>query len=137
MEDNTKLLARDVMARELITLKPDQPIDQAVALLLEKRISGAPVVDDAGALIGILSEKDCLALLANAAMHNSPSGAEVANFMTREVKTIPEEMDLITVASTFIANPFRRLPVLDADGNLVGQVSRRDVLRGIQRLRAK
>jgi len=120
------------MATDLHTLSPDADIRDAVDFLLEHRISGAPVIDAEGALVGVISEKDCLRLLATGDDHQRASGV-VADFMTREPATIPSTMDVYFAAGVFLTRPYRRFPVVD-DGKLVGQVSRRDILKAIQTL---
>jgi len=119
----------EYMTTNLHTLSPDGDIHQAVSFLLEHRISGAPVVAD-GKLVGMLSEKDCLRLLATGSDHSAPSGT-VRDFMVSNVETIPSTVNIYHVAGMFLQKPYRRFPVVD-DGVLVGQISRRDVLKAIQ-----
>ncbi len=127
-----KPIIAEFMATDLFTLSPETDIRTAVDFLLEHRISGAPVVDEQGVLIGVISEKDCLRLLAKGDDHQRASGT-VADFMMREPATIPSDMDVYFAAGVFLTRPYRRFPVVD-DGKLVGQVSRRDILRAIQLL---
>ncbi len=128
--------ASDLMTRKTVTLSPEMSIQAAIALLLKNRISGAPVVDAEKKLVGVLSEKDCLRIFANGAYNILPGGV-VDHYMSKEVFTIPENADLFTIADTFLKHPFRRLPVVDAEGRLIGQVSRRDVLTGSRDIWAK
>jgi len=121
------ILVREVMATGLLTLRADLPIFQAIMLLLKNRVSGAPVVDDQGKLLGILSEKDCLNVFANEAFFSINAGGQVGDYMSREVLTIDPDDDVFKAAEIFMNNSFRRLPVVE-DGNLVGQLSRRDIL---------
>ncbi|MEM7245713.1 MAG: CBS domain-containing protein [Acidobacteriota bacterium] len=123
-------LVRDFMASKLRTLQGETDILKAVDFLAEHAISGAPVVDDLGRLIGVLSEKDCLKLVAEGVNAQTPQGT-VSDFMTREVETLPPDMDLYYAAGMFLRKPYRRFPVVK-DGKLVGQISRRDVLRAVQ-----
>ena len=120
---------RDYMATDLTTLQPDMEILHAMEMLLEKRISGAPVVDAEGVMVGVLSKKDCLRAALNAAYHQE-RGGPVANFMSADVESLDSEMDLVTAAESFLASNFRRFPVLQ-DGKLIGQISRADVLRAL------
>ncbi|TPV95656.1 MAG: CBS domain-containing protein [Myxococcales bacterium FL481] len=131
----TKLpLVREYMATELLKLEPDCDIYDAVDFLLEHRISGAPVVSPDGELVGVLSEKDCLKLLASGAGHERPVG-QVSDYMTTVAVTIPSSMDIYFAAGIFLKHVYRRLPVVD-NGRLVGQISRRDILKAIsERLR--
>ncbi|MGB0592339.1 MAG: CBS domain-containing protein [Myxococcota bacterium] len=122
----------DYMATNLHTLTADADIRDAVDFLLEHRISGAPVIGGDGALVGVISEKDCLRLLAKGDDHQRASGT-VADFMTREPATVPSTMDVYFAAGVFLTRPYRRFPVVD-DGKLVGQISRRDILTAIQSL---
>ncbi|HMP77236.1 MAG TPA: CBS domain-containing protein [Kiritimatiellia bacterium] len=125
-------VVREFMVTSIVTLRPELPIRQAIDSLLKHRISGAPVVNAEGALVGMLSEKDCLRVFANAAFHNSDPG-DVEDYMAREVLTIEPEADLFRAADIFLKHSFRRLPVLE-DGKLVGQISRRDVLNASRQL---
>jgi CBS domain-containing protein len=122
----------EYMATHLHTLTPEDDIRDAVDFLIEHQISGAPVIDKDGALVGVISEKDCLRLLAMGDDHQKASGT-VADFMTRDPATVPPTMDVYFAAGVFLTRPYRRFPVLD-DGKLVGQVSRRDILKAIQTL---
>ncbi len=122
-------VVREYMARKLLTLKSDTEILDAVAFLLKHKISGAPVVDDDKHLVGVISEKDCLNLLAKGVRGNVPHGS-IAEFMTTEVETISPDMDLYYAAGLFLKRNYRRFPVVE-DGVLVGQISRRDILRAI------
>lgn len=123
----------EIMAKKLHTLRPDDDIATAVSMFLRNKISGAPVVDEAGHLIGVLSEKDCMRLLVGSFFDgdNRVQAEQVEDFMTRDVRTIPSSMTILAVATLFHTTPYRRLPVVD-DGELVGQVSRRDVLQAIE-----
>jgi predicted transcriptional regulator len=123
-------VASDLMERQLPTLSPETPIQDAVGLLLRKRISGAPVVDPDQHLVGFLSEKDCLKILTAEAFDGVPRG-DVAAYMTRDVQTITTETNLFDIVSRFLATPFRRLPVVDSDGCLLGQVTRAGALGAI------
>ncbi|HMO51709.1 MAG TPA: CBS domain-containing protein [Kiritimatiellia bacterium] len=127
------ILVREVMATGLLTLKPDMPIFQAIGLLLKNKVSGAPVVDENNKLVGVLSEKDCLRIFANEAFFSETAGGAVADYMTREVQTIDPDAEVFAAADVFMKHSFRRLPVVD-DGNLVGQLSRRDILMASMRI---
>ncbi|SFP89709.1 CBS domain-containing protein [Tranquillimonas alkanivorans] len=119
----------DYMTRDLVTLSPDDEITQAMHTLLSARISGAPVLDAAGELVGVLSKKDCLRAALHASYHRDWGGA-VAHYMTREVETMEARTDIVTAAQRFVDSAFRRFPVV-SDGRLVGQISRADVLRAL------
>ena len=137
-EPNRILTAQDLMTAGLITFRPDQTVLEAIATLTKNGISGGPVVDEEGTLIGILSELDCLRMLASDEFYQEEQeeNALVEQFMTREFRTIPPEMGIYAISHYFLTTPIRRLPVVDAD-RLVGQVSRRDVLRGMEEMSRK
>ena len=124
------LSARNFMTKNLVTVHPDTQAYDAIVLLLKHEISGMPVVDEAGKLVGILSERDCMKTFMHAQYHTLPT-ALVKDLMTKEVETVRPDMDILEVAELFVNRRYRRFPVLEGD-ELVGQISRRDVLRAIR-----
>ncbi len=123
-------LVAEHMARNVVTLDPAEEINRAVSILLDKGISGAPVVDAQGWLVGILSLKDCLRAAIHAAYYRDWGGT-VANYMTAPVETMDADLGLVEAAELFLESRYRRFPVL-RDGRLVGQVSRADILAAMQ-----
>ena len=123
-------LVKDYMARTLVTFKPDTPVLDAVHVLVKNRIAGAPVVDDEGNLLGMLSELDCMRVALQAGYHGD-YGGPVRDYMTEGVKTVSMEMSIVDLAQVFIDQHYRRFPVTDKN-RLVGQISRRDVLRALE-----
>jgi CBS domain-containing protein len=121
---------RDHMDRHVATLRPETDILDAVGFLLEKRVTGAPVVDKTGRLVGILTEKDCLRLVAAGVGGDVPRGS-VGEFMTPNPESVPPDMDVYYAAGLFLTRNFRRFPVVE-DGKLVGTITRFDILRAIQ-----
>ena len=132
MSKKRPILARDYMTTAVATLTPDMNLLDAVQVLLDRRISGAPVVDDTGNLVGVLSEKDCLRASLNANYYGDLGGL-VADHMQRDVATVGDETAIFDVARLFIDGHFRRYPVVHGH-HLVGQISRRDVLRALRDL---
>jgi CBS domain-containing protein len=121
------------MASELITLSPDTDVFIAIDHLLEKRISGAPVVNGKGEYQGVFSEKTAMQALI-AAVYDQLPGTCVSHYMDLDCNRLLGEEDLLLdVAHRFQQTHYRRFPVLRGK-KLVGQVSRRDVLRAEQRL---
>ena len=120
------------MSANLVTLSPSTPILEAARQLVEQRISGAPVVDQQGNLVGLLSEKDCMRIALHAGYHSEAAGT-VAEYMHKDVKTVDAEQNIVDVAMMFIEDDYRRYPVMK-DGRLVGQISRRDVLKALAAL---
>jgi predicted transcriptional regulator len=120
----------DYMARDLITVTPGDDIHTAVKLLLEERISGAPVLDPKGQLVGVLSKGDCLEVVYSTSYHQEWGGC-VADYMSKEVTTIASGTDIIKAADMFMNSTFRRFPILE-NGRLTGQISRADILRALE-----
>jgi CBS domain-containing protein len=120
---------KDYMARRLTTLEPDTEILHAVHTLIRNDIAAAPVIDKDGALIGILTEKDCMRVVLNACYH-SEYGGTVEDFMSTEVEVMSPEDSITDAARRFLDKRYHRYPVLD-NNRLVGQISRRDVLRAL------
>lgn len=120
---------RDYMSTKLVTFRPDMEVMQAVHTLVEKGISGAPVLDQDGHLVGMLSQRDCLSIALIAAQDTCVAGP-VAQFMSTKPVTVDPDTNLTQLATMFTTAPFRRYPVVE-NGRLVGQISRSDVLRAI------
>lgn len=128
-----KLLARDLMVTNLITLRADMDALEAIRTLLQHRISGAPVVDAKGNYLGIFSERNSMSVLLGLTYEQQPSTHVGAFMNTDRGCTIDESVDLLTIAQIFLNRDYRRLPVLRGT-RLVGQISRRDVLRAAVKL---
>lgn len=145
--------AADVMTREVATVTPDTPLTEIADLLLDRRISGVPVVEQ-GRLVGIVSEADLMwraepgerrrswwaSLLAGrpllAADFIKTHGTTARDIMTAEVLTVTEDTPLDEVVDLFERRRVKRLPVL-RDGAVVGIVSRADLLRAMARSRPR
>ena len=138
MKRDRMLTARDVMSRKPVTLRSDASVVEAIRVLLRRDISGVPVVDERGGLVGILSERDCLRVIAvgeySAVDHDRTRA--VSEFMTQPRYTVSPDVGIYSLADFFLTHHERRLPVLDGD-RLVGLVCRRDVLRGIRKMSAR
>ena len=125
----------EFMDQVVPTLGPDMQIMKAVDYLLRHRVTGAPVVDSRGRLLGIITETDLLKLLTQGIQGHSPTDVTVADYMSTDVVTVPQTADIYYVAGIFLNNNFRRLPVVE-DGKIVGAITRYDLLRVIQSLSA-
>ena len=125
----------EFMDQVVPTLGPDMQIMKAVDYLLRHRVTGAPVVDSNGMLLGIITETDLLKLLTQGIQGHSPNEATVADYMSTDVVTVPQTADIYYVAGIFLNNNFRRLPVVE-DGKIVGAITRYDLLRVVQTLSA-
>lgn len=122
----------DHMSTKLVTFTPDMDIHRAIKLLLKSRISGAPVVDDRGELVGVLTKKDCLKTAFSASYHKEWGGT-VADFMSRDAQTVEADTDMVEVAERFLKSSFHRFPVM-RNQRLVGIISRHDVLTALDAL---
>ena len=125
----------EFMDQVVPTLGPDMQIMKAVDYLLRHRVTGAPVVDANGRLVGIITETDLLKLLTQGIQGHSPTDVTVADYMSTDVVTVPQTADIYYVAGIFLNNNFRRLPVVE-DGKIVGAITRYDLLRVVQSLSA-
>lgn len=118
--------SRDVMTTDILAVSPDMTVKDAINCLVHHRVSGAPVVDAAGRLVGIITEFQLLEAIFTPEVKKHLVG----DFMTKDVLTITENTMLSDVAHLFITHRIRRVPVV-RDDRVVGIVSRHDLLRYI------
>ena len=126
------VFVKDHMSQNVITLPADMEILRAAHELIRNDISGAPVLDRHGRLVGILTERDCMRVVMQGDYHGTPAGL-VKDFMTENPQSVGPEQSIVTLADLFINGRFRRYPVVD-NGRLVGVISRRDVMRAMGQL---
>lgn len=124
---------KDYMSANLAHLTPDTDVLRAIHLLIENHLTGAPVIDQLGNLVGFLSEKDCMAVAMEAGYHEE-WGGKVSEYMSAGVKTVDADASILEVARIFHNTSFKVLPVVD-DNRVVGQITRRDVLRAYEAIR--
>jgi CBS domain-containing protein len=144
--------AMDVMTTDVITVDPDTTVQALATLLAERGISGAPVVDASGRLVGVVSEGDLLHRTevgaarrhrvrrrswwlddyasANAREYIKDHGRTVRDVMTRDVVTVTEDTELADVAALLEAKRIKRVPVI-RDGKVVGIISRANIVRAV------
>jgi len=146
-------LARDIMTAPVITVKPDLAVKDLVALFRDQRIGGAPVVDDDGRLVGIVTEGDLMAMDADIALPHyfeifdsiiylesekkfrdrveKAAAATVEQLMTDgdKVKTIGPDDPARLAATLMSKHRFDRVPVVDGEGKVVGIVTRHDIMK--------
>jgi CBS-domain-containing membrane protein len=147
------LTVKDIMSKNIISVKPDTEILEAARLLLENRFNGLPVVDDKGKVVGIICQSDLVAqqkslpiptlftfldgfipLTSVKKMESEIqkiAAITVADAMTKKPVTVKPDTRIETVAALMADNKFHTLPVLDEDGILVGIVGKEDLLRTI------
>lgn len=117
---------------KMVTFKPDQSIQDVISTIIEQKISGGPVLDEQHHLVGMISEKDCLRLIVDQAYHDlPPETRKVSDYMTPKVQTLSPDTKVVDAAIEFLNTPIRRFPVVE-NGVLIGQVSRRHILRVTQ-----
>ena len=129
------ITARELMTTAGTVLRSDQTLADAIAVLIDRKESGVPVVDSDRKLVGVISEFDCIKAIIETSFHQDgkPGVRAIAELMNREVRSVGPDADVYTIAHLFIAHGIRRVPVVD-QGELVGIVSRSDVLQGIRAL---
>ena len=123
------LVVRDHMTTDVATLKPEMEITRAVHFLIAHNISGAPVLNGHGGLVGILTERDCMRVAMLTDYHGMPTGL-VKDFMSLKPESVKPEQSILDLAERFIEGRYHRYPVVD-NGRLVGIISRRDVMRAM------
>jgi CBS domain-containing protein len=130
------ILVKDHMSTKLVTFYPEDSIDHVLEMLTKRKISGAPVVDKSGELVGIISEVDCLKEIIKGKYSNTPSfPASVSEHMTKNVITLSPDMSLFDAAQKFLELKIRRFPVMK-EGRLVGQISLSDIIRAFPKLKS-
>jgi predicted transcriptional regulator len=122
----------DYMATDLVSFAPGDDIIEAVRVLLARQLSGAPVIDQSGQMVGLLSQKDCFAIVYNTAYHQD-WGGQVQQYMSRKVEHMEADCSVVDAVDRFLHSSFRRFPVLRA-GQVVGLISRHDILRALDEL---
>ena len=123
------------MATDLITFKPDDEIGTVISKFNDHQISGAPVLNEHKELVGIISEQDCLRVVLDSVYHNQPvSKHYVKDYMHKSLISVPHDANVVDVANMFLKHRFRRFPVVK-DGILMGQVSKRDILRAAMKIK--
>ncbi|GIW72032.1 MAG: hypothetical protein KatS3mg102_1574 [Planctomycetota bacterium] len=130
------LTAGEIMTREVVCLRGEQTVLEATRTLVERGISGAPVVDERGVLLGLVTEEDLLG-----AFYEEAPGIESetlerchvlgAGLITRRVVAVRPEQRAHEIARAMIVRKIKRVPVVDAEGRVIGVVSRRDILRAL------
>jgi CBS domain-containing protein len=122
---------RMYMDRETHALSADDDVLAAALRLIDEGVTGAPVVDDEGHVVGELSEYDCLRLLAEGHGGEVPRG-RVRDFMATTFTAVPPTMDVYYVAGMFLKDPTHRRFMVMEGPRLVGVVTRKDILRAVQ-----
>lgn len=122
--------AHECMSQVSLYFHPEDDMLKAIDALVSKGLSGAPVIDEQHQLLGILTEKDCLRFISNAAYDDLEAGT-VADYMSSAKGVVERHMDMFAVACLFLSTNFVTLPVVE-EGKLIGHINRRDVLENIR-----
>ncbi|MBT4287365.1 MAG: CBS domain-containing protein [Deltaproteobacteria bacterium] len=127
-------IVADYMDTKFFTLNPNNSVNEAINLLKKNHLIAVMVLDDEdkNKVIGLLSERDCLKLILDQTYNQLPKD-NVSNLMQKCPEPVSSSMLITEVVEIFFNNSFRRMPVID-NGILVGQITRRDVLRGLHHL---
>jgi CBS domain-containing protein len=142
--------ARDIMTLNVISVRPDATLDEATKIMLDRRISGLPVVDDSGRLVGMVTEGDLLRRGELGTEHRRPRwlqfwlspgkladeyaharGRRVEEVMSAHLITATEVTGLDKIVELMIQNGIRRVPIVAGD-HLIGLISRADVMRALR-----
>jgi len=124
-----KITIADYMTKNIMTIKQDADALAAIKQLLSHKITCAPVLDQAGKLVGMFSEIDCMEVVLSASYNQGMSG-KVEDFMSTDIVSVNAESSIVDLAEKFKDTSLRSYPVFD-DKALVGIVSRTDVLRAL------
>jgi CBS domain-containing protein len=127
------LKAKDIMTKQVICIRKDTPIFEAIKLMVKNNITGVPVVEDDMSLVGILSEQDVLRLFHT---YDDEKDRTVNDFMTQPAINFEQDEFLLDICYCLRDNSIRRVPVT-SDGKVVGVISRSDFLQCILELSEK
>ncbi len=122
------LKVKDVMTKDVISVKKETPIYEAMEIMRKKDITGMPVIEDDMTLVGVITEKDVLRLFY---ADGDEKNQTVGFFMTRPAVSYRENENLRSVCDFMMINYFRRVPVVSKQGKLVGIISRPDIINYI------
>lgn len=123
---------KDYMTESPVTLLASTGIYEAIQALLDRRISGATVVDENQNVVGVISEMDCLRAILSGTYHGQVGGT-VGDYMTTEIESVGPEKTVLDVARQLVDGHRRRLPIVK-DGKFVGQYSCRSMLKAVSEL---
>jgi predicted transcriptional regulator len=132
-----KITVSNYMTRNLITFKPKQSVMEVMTILVKKKISGGPVVNDKNELIGMISESDCIKQISESRYYNQPmQDIKVEAHMAKDVETIDGNMNVFDAANKFLKSKYRRFPIIEG-GKLIGQISQMDILKAALQLKGQ
>ena len=125
---NKNILVSDIMKRNLVVFSPNDSIFEVMKKFVKHKISGGPVLNKNGKIVGVISEADCMKEISDSRYFNMPIlDKRVKNFMQKNVDTINSSTSIFDAASKFYNSSRRRFPVIE-NQKLVGQISRKDIV---------
>ena len=128
MEPEEETLARDIMATDIISISEDLTLEEALKILVHNRLTALPVVEESGAMVGIITDFDIMIQMSAQHEVSLTTFQEKIRFSKKPV-TVPEEATLDQVLNLLIEKKMRRVPVVDHAGKLTGIISRRDIMK--------
>ena len=126
---NRSMQIHDYMQKDFLALDSEMDVLRATQMLIKADISGAPVLDKHGRLVGILTERDCMQVALQGYYHGEPGG-KVSRHMSPDPEHVSPDKSILTLADMFINGRFQRYPVVD-NGRLVGVIARWDIMRAL------
>ena len=117
---------KSIMTTNVIAVRRGTSISRAIEILVDRNVTGLPVVNDDMTLAGVITEKDVLGMIFDL----KDESAKVEDFMTKDVVSFDQNEDIITICECLVNANFRRFPIL-SEGKLVGIISRRDITKYI------
>ena len=127
------LTAKTVMKKDVVTIHPETPLDKVLDILIQRNISGIPVVNEDSTVAGIITEKDILNFLIEQDVFDLSNNRLLCETTTHHIMTVnvvsfEEDAPLEDVCESLVRRNFRRVPITDKDGKLVGIISRKDII---------
>ena len=127
------LHAKTIMKRDVISVHPETPLDKVIDILIQHNITGIPVLNEDSSIAGIVTEKDILGFLLDKNILDLMNNrllceTTVHHIMTNQVITFDEETPLTEICEVLVNRNFRRVPITDKNGKLVGIISRKDII---------
>ena len=127
------LHAKTIMKRDVISVHPETPLDKVIDILIQHNITGIPVLNEDSSIAGIVTEKDILSFLLDKNILDLTNNrllceTTVYHIMTSQVVAFDEDTPITEICEALTNRNFRRVPITDKNGKLVGIISRKDII---------